>query len=74
MRRHPQATTAAKVGIVACATASSGTVTNTIDAVAWQQSCTDIDDDDGNVDDARLLVLLGQQWHGTVIVGGIKSP
>jgi hypothetical protein len=32
-------------GIVAHATASSGTVTNAMDAVAWQQSCTDIDDD-----------------------------
>jgi hypothetical protein len=27
-----------------------------------------------NVDDARLLVLLGQQRLGMAIVGGIKSP
>ncbi len=50
MRRHPQATTAAKVGIVARATTSSGAVTNAMDAVAWRQSCTDINDDDNNKD------------------------
>jgi hypothetical protein len=27
-----------------------------------------------NVDDARLLVVLGQQRLGTVIVRGIESP
>jgi hypothetical protein len=27
-----------------------------------------------NVDDARLLVALGQQRLGTAIVGGIESP
>jgi hypothetical protein len=50
MRRHPQATTTAKVGIVARATASSGAVTNAMDAVAWRQSRTDIDDDDDDED------------------------
>jgi hypothetical protein len=48
MRRHPQATTAAKVGIVAHATASSGAVTNAMGAVAWRQSCTDINNDDND--------------------------
>ncbi len=50
MRRHPQATTAAKVGIVAHATASSGAVTNTMDAFAWQQSGTAIIDEDNDKD------------------------
>jgi hypothetical protein len=27
-----------------------------------------------NVDNAHLLVVLGQQRLGTMIVGGIKSP
>jgi hypothetical protein len=27
-----------------------------------------------NVDDAHLLVILGQQRLGTAIVGGIESP
>jgi hypothetical protein len=51
MRRHPQATTAAKVGIVARATASSGTVTNAMDALAWRQSRTNINDDDNGNED-----------------------
>ncbi len=38
-------TTAAKVGIVARATASSDSVTNTMDIVTWRQSCNDIDND-----------------------------
>ena len=42
------ATTAAKVGIVACATSSSGAVTNAMDVVAWRQSHNDIDDDDND--------------------------
>ncbi len=50
MRRHPQATTAAKVGIVARATTSSGAVTNAMDVVAWQQSHTDISDNYDNDD------------------------
>ncbi len=45
------ATTAAKVGIAARATASSGTMTNTMDIIAWQQSCNNIDDDDNNDND-----------------------
>jgi hypothetical protein len=51
MRWHPQATTAAKVCIVARATASSGSVTNAMDAVAWRQIRTDIDDDDDDDED-----------------------
>jgi hypothetical protein len=47
---HPQATTAAKVGIVACAMASSGAMTNNMDTVAWRQSHTDINDNDDNND------------------------
>jgi hypothetical protein len=27
-----------------------------------------------NVDDARLIIVLGQQRLGTAIVGGIESP
>jgi hypothetical protein len=50
MRRHPQANTAAKVGILTCAGASSGAVTNAMDAVAWQQSRTNIDDEDDDKD------------------------
>ncbi len=46
MWQHPQATTAAKVGIIAHVTASSGAMTNAMDAVAWRQSRTIIDDDD----------------------------
>ena len=44
------ATTAAKVGIVARATASSGAVTNAMDVVAWRQSCNDINDNNDNND------------------------
>ncbi len=51
MPRHPQATTAAKVGIVAHATANSGTVTNAMDAFAWWQSHTNIDDNDNGDED-----------------------
>jgi hypothetical protein len=51
MRRHPQATTAAKVGIVARTTASSGTVTNAMDAFAWWQSRTNINEDDNGNED-----------------------
>jgi hypothetical protein len=46
MQRHPQATTAVKVGIVACAMASSGAVSNAMGTVAWRQSCINIDDND----------------------------
>jgi hypothetical protein len=42
------ATTAAKVGIVACTTASSGAITNAMDVIAWWQSCNNINDDDNN--------------------------
>ncbi len=41
-------TTAAKVGIVACATSSSGIVTNAMDVVAWRQSHNNIDEDDND--------------------------
>ncbi len=51
MWRHPQATTAAKVGIVTHTTASSGAMTNAMDAIAWQQSRTDIDDDNDDDND-----------------------
>ncbi len=46
-------TTAAKVGIVAHATSSSGTVTNAVDVVAWRQSRNNIDDDDNNNEQCR---------------------
>jgi hypothetical protein len=71
------ANTAAKVGIIARATASSGAATNAMDIVAWRQSLNNIDYDNEdiiNFDDGLLLVLLGQQRLGTAIVGGIKSP
>ncbi len=42
------ATTAAKVGIVARATSSSGAVMNAMDIVAWRQSRNDIDDDNND--------------------------
>ncbi len=44
------ATTAAKVGIVAHATSSSGAVTNAMDVVALRQSCNDINYNDDNND------------------------
>ncbi len=47
------ATTAAKVGIVARATFSSGAVMNAMDVVAWRQSRNDIDDDDDDNDQCR---------------------
>ncbi len=47
------ATTAAKVGIIARTTASSGTVTNAMDIIAWRQSCNDIDNDDNNNNQCR---------------------
>jgi hypothetical protein len=50
MRRHPQATTAAKVGVVSCATASSGAVKNAMDTFAWRQSRTSIDDNNDDED------------------------
>jgi hypothetical protein len=52
MQWHLQATAVAKVGIVACATASSDTVTNAMDTITWRQSCTtniDNDDDDNDL-------------------------
>ncbi len=42
------ATTAAKVGIVACATFSSGAVTNAMDVVAWRQSHNDFNNDNND--------------------------
>ncbi len=53
MQRHPQATIAAKAGIVDRAAASSGAVTNVMDTVAWQQSHTDIDDDNNDNNQCR---------------------
>jgi hypothetical protein len=47
------ATTAAKVGIVARATSSSGAVTYAMDVVALRQSCNDIDNSDDNNDQCR---------------------
>ncbi len=42
------ATNAAKVGIVACATTSSGPMMNAMDVVAWRQSRNDINNDDND--------------------------
>ncbi len=47
------ATTVAKVGIVACATASIGAVTDAMDVIAWQQSCNDIDDNNKHNDQCQ---------------------
>ncbi len=47
------APTAAKVGIVAHATSSSGAVTNAMEVVAWRQSHNDIDDDNNDNDQCR---------------------
>jgi hypothetical protein len=58
------ATTAAKVGIIARATSSSGAVTNAMDDVAWRQSCNNINNDNNDKNnqcrDACQLDVLGQ--------------
>jgi hypothetical protein len=46
-------TTAAKVGIVACATSSSGTMMNAMYNVTWWQSCNDIDYNDNDKDQCQ---------------------
>ena len=47
------ATTAAKVGIVTCATSSSGTVMNAMDVIAWRQSHIDMDNNDDDNDQCK---------------------
>ncbi len=62
-------TTAAKVGIVACATSSSGAVTNAMDVVTWQQSCNDIDNNNNNNNQCQWRPSAHPprtttSWHG----------
>ena len=47
------ATTAAKVGIVARATSSSGAVMNTMDIIAWRQSPKDINNNEDDNDQCQ---------------------
>jgi hypothetical protein len=47
------ATTAAKVGIVASTTSSSGAMTNAMNVVAWRQSRNDIDNNNEDNNQCR---------------------
>jgi hypothetical protein len=57
------ATTAAKVGIAAHATASSGAMTNAMDVIAWRQSRNSInnnhkDNNQINVNDLAIVLMI----------------
>ncbi len=58
-----------QVGIVVCATSSSGAVTNAMDIIAWWQSHNDIDDDNNKNDQclwcpSACCPRITTSWHG----------